>query len=614
MTIATATITGSFVGPDLTGDKVMSATYEAYADGTAVTYTGLGVIGGRRRIDIQDDGTATVTIPKIPQAGLLPAVGVFWLVRIHLRGRTLQYFFTLTADTTWDAVLTPANAATVPTLLGDVITARDAALAAVAAVKIGTWQPTTAYVAGQTVQAPDGSLIKSNSARTSRASFDATEQTFWTPVATSAGTLEQLAQQTANDARFVNLNAAPLEVNATKYGITTANSAATNSTNIAALFAAITSDVVIHFPQIGTYNFSSPLPNRNNVGLRGAGLGTVLTWTAGSMLTPTSTVVSGWHFSDLSLTTSGATAALIDLGTSQQGMTYSTFERCYLLAQANGASIIKGTTVVNFFGIRFRDCQLWRSPTSTVSGITITSNTSGLNSVTWDNCLIHSQAATTAPFIRLESTAAASYVTGIRLSNIVGEQNAGGIFHGFGINSCVVDNVIDYDQSTYSNSLFKLDTGSGGVQSYGGHFDVVGTSGPATFSTGGHVTIVSGDSHYLGRVLNGPTAAPVITGAAQLTAVRQNVAGLIQGLQTLTTTQTLNSTHRCVLANGSSITITLPSAVTSAFGREYVIKNLNATSCTVASAGGTIDGSATKSLAQFATLTAISDGTNWNLI
>jgi hypothetical protein len=143
---------------------------------------------------------------------------------------------------------------------------------------------------------------------------------------------------------------------------------------------------------------------------------------------------------------------------------------------------------------------------------------------------------------------------------------------------------------------------------------VVGTSGAATFTTGGHVTIVSGDSHYLGRILNGPTAAPVITGAAQLTAVRQNVAGLIQGLQTLTTTQTLNSTHRCVLANGSSITITLPSAVTSAFGREYVIKNVNATSLTVGSAAGTIDGAATKSLAQFATLTAISDGTNWNLI
>lgn len=42
------------------------------------------------------------------------------------------------------------------------------------------WRASTAFASGQTVLAPDGTLISSNSARTSRASFDATEQTFWT--------------------------------------------------------------------------------------------------------------------------------------------------------------------------------------------------------------------------------------------------------------------------------------------------------------------------------------------------------------------------------------------------------------------------------------------------
>lgn len=79
------------------------------------------------------------------------------------------------------------------TVLSDAIAARNAAQAAAASVAYSTWQASTAYALNQTVQAPDGSLIKANSARTSRASFDATEQTFWTTVGAVAGTLQRVA-------------------------------------------------------------------------------------------------------------------------------------------------------------------------------------------------------------------------------------------------------------------------------------------------------------------------------------------------------------------------------------------------------------------------------------
>ena len=73
----------------------------------------------------------------------------------------------------------------------------------------------------------------------------------------------------------------------------------------------------------------------------------------------------------------------------------------------------------------------------------------------------------------------------------------------------------------------------------------------------------------------------------------------------------LAQTDSVVLANGSALTITLPSAATSTAGKVFTVKNLNAASLTVASAAGTIDGATTKTLAQWAAASYISDGTNW---
>lgn len=55
------------------------------------------------------------------------------------------------------------------------------------------WAAAQAVTVGTVRQAPDGSWIKSTAARTTGAAFDATEQTFWTAVAATAGTIEQAA-------------------------------------------------------------------------------------------------------------------------------------------------------------------------------------------------------------------------------------------------------------------------------------------------------------------------------------------------------------------------------------------------------------------------------------
>lgn len=58
------------------------------------------------------------------------------------------------------------------------------------------WTALTIVTAGEVRQAPDGSYIKSNSARPTGAAYDTVEASFWTPVSTFAGTQEQLALAT----------------------------------------------------------------------------------------------------------------------------------------------------------------------------------------------------------------------------------------------------------------------------------------------------------------------------------------------------------------------------------------------------------------------------------
>jgi lysophospholipase L1-like esterase len=56
------------------------------------------------------------------------------------------------------------------------------------------WAAAQGVVVGTVRQAPDGSWISSTASRTTRATFDATEKTFWTTVGGTTGTLEQVAQ------------------------------------------------------------------------------------------------------------------------------------------------------------------------------------------------------------------------------------------------------------------------------------------------------------------------------------------------------------------------------------------------------------------------------------
>lgn len=98
-----------------------------------------------------------------------------------------------------------------------------------------------------------------------------------------------------------------------------------------------------------------------------------------------------------------------------------------------------------------------------------------------------------------------------------------------------------------------------------------------------------------------------------INALETSVNALKAPLTVLTKTASyaLALTDQLVVGNGASITLTLPSAVTAGAGKTFRLKNVHSSALTVASAAGTIDGAATKSLAQWASATYVSTGAVW---
>lgn len=404
----------------------------------------------------------------------------------------------------------------------------------------------------------------------------------------------------------------PVAVSARNYGVRPSNTAAQNDSGLANLFTDYPGAVAVGFPEIGTYQFSSPLPARSNVAYLGSGLGTLLRWTAGSMLSLTTTV-SGLRFRNLSIDNGGTASHLINIG-SGGGLTQTVFDACDIRTRIDAASILymRGT---NLFEIAFRDCLLWRNPTATVPAVDISVSSSGVSGISVKGGQWHSQNCNTTPFWKADQTTGSAYLAGLAFEDIAGEQNLGGLIHIGGVNSLRIRNVLDHDGGTYADDLFKITDSTGGAGSYGVDIDQSGTSGQATLASGKHHLLLSGKGYgnRIGRLINGPTASAVVSAPTTGRNVLDGTS-IAPSLTVLGAGQGLGTKHEIIIANGSSMTITLPDPVATAVpaGRGYTVKNINSTACTVNSGGtATIDGAASVSLTQYQSARFITDGTNW---
>ena len=81
---------------------------------------------------------------------------------------------------------------------------------------------------------------------------------------------------------------------------------------------------------------------------------------------------------------------------------------------------------------------------------------------------------------------------------------------------------------------------------------------------------------------------------------------------TITANAALTKYHQRVIFNGSSLTCTLPSAVSVGRGWQVNVKNIHSTALTVATVfSQTVDGAAPTTMAQWVSRTFVSDGANW---
>lgn len=106
------------------------------------------------------------------------------------------------------------------------------------------------------------------------------------------------------------------------------------------------------------------------------------------------------------------------------------------------------------------------------------------------------------------------------------------------------------------------------------------------------------------------------TNEITLTAPERRVNNVLvvndEAVATRTSNSSVFSTDKNIIANGSNLTLTLPDATTIGQGKQYRIKNVNATAATLAtSASQTIDGASTLSLAMNDEVSVMSDGSKW---
>jgi hypothetical protein len=200
-------------------------------------------------------------------------------------------------------------------------------------------------------------------------------------------------------------------------------------------------------------------------------------------------------------------------------------------------------------------------------------------------------------------------------TNIVIDASVGLERHG--------DTQWERDSATGDLRISRTNGAAAGVQFGAGAGPRVFTNASATptslFMRADGLTLQAIDATLLAQFLK--TSGPGFTAIAPAGQASISASGFIKitsgGLQRVLATKTSSylmayNTDDVIVANGASITITLPRADFAGAGRAYMIKNVNATSCTVATSNSnTIDGAASDTLAQWAAGRYVSDGTNW---
>ena len=711
----TATISGQFVRPNLGGAPVV-ATIEAVADGGRLKYDGMVIVG---KFTVQIDkssGTATATIPILPQTGLTPD-DARWQLNLQVGSDTYKAQFTLDGDTTWDALVDVSDVPITGSLLA---------------------------------QAQAAASDASASATAAAASAAAAEAVGATNDAIMAGVVEDTGSDTraALLSSFADLDSLP-EVLAIKNGVkadTTTGLDGTDDTD--ALNALITSvnsfgGGRIKLPE-GKIRLDTPIVPKNGVMIQGAGKERTRLYSKQEAFRfeggSTSSPLTDFHVRDLSIDGTNQTSTykgyhgqynlrcswvnLYITNTQQTGLGPDFLRQCLIenvttentglgndgtQPSGNGIGIgcggwtdLEGFLITGCTAINAKRFGIMAEGGSSVTGAKIIGNTAttcgdagfglgaGLGMIVEGNTA-YANTGNGFEFSNLTLTANNPAGQAICRGN-VSRKNGG---HGIAYDATV--HYAAQGHSSISDNLCAENTGDGinvnvdlslpvsvtqvtgnritGNICYGnGQAGITvattGTSGSGYVLTGWKIDdnilslngLVTGQYHirvaanmlgcsFSRNTFYHNTVSTLLAGirvgygaaAITLTACRiddntyANTGNSVLSVdaaatmtacttsnnqpdagnpapRTVTASTTLTASDSTVLANGSSLTINLPAAASASPGREYTVKNLNASVVQVRVVSGTntnIDNTAVDRLGQYASATYVTDGTQW---
>lgn len=171
------------------------------------------------------------------------------------------------------------------------------------------------------------------------------------------------------------------------------------------------------------------------------------------------TNVSGVKFSDMyieSITTI--------FGPSSNGGLYgSSFDNMLMIATLDTSRIYHQTNAISFIHNTFRHCEFQRTVGSTVIPFHIVDSGGAANFNLFENVRFNGLNNPNTPFLMIETTMPATYLTDWTFINILGEQNPAGLIHSKGAYNWTVINATDEDSTIdYNADIIRFaDTDTG---------------------------------------------------------------------------------------------------------------------------------------------------------
>lgn len=215
----------------------------------------------------------------------------------------------------------------------------------------------------------------------------------------------------------------------------------------------------IYFPP-GSWSvmLAQPLPLVSNMVVRGAGrvLSRLNNSVGSTDLFSWNTEITGVKFENMSLFAAADGSDIFGPG-SAGGISQSVFENLFIGQQSDTGRIWNQVNNQSFISMAFRDVEMQRTTNSSLEPFYIVNGGGGANFNRFDNVRCNGSNNVQKPFIYIESSNAGAYAEEWLFTNLLGEQNPGGLLTVKGMRNLVINVAIDMDATVpYVNHVFTI--------------------------------------------------------------------------------------------------------------------------------------------------------------